>query len=67
MSLDHAEILESKREFRQPLAARPVAEKSGLLDVPRERQLAIRGNTTRSGASSGMLPEEPSSFEIKPK
>ncbi len=42
MTFDRAKILQSKREFRQRLAARPVAEKLAMLDDLRERQLAIR-------------------------
>ena len=44
MSFDLQKILESKRAFRRKLAARPVAEKLRMLDVLRERQLALRGN-----------------------
>jgi hypothetical protein len=43
MSPDLQKILESKRALRRSLAARPVAEKLRLLDVLRERELAIRG------------------------
>ena len=43
MSFDLQKILENKRAMRRDLAARPVAEKLRLLDVLRERQLAIRG------------------------
>lgn len=42
MTFDLAKILQSKREFRQRLAARPIAEKLALLDALRERTLAIR-------------------------
>jgi hypothetical protein len=42
MSLDLQKILESKRALRRSLAARPLAEKLRLLDVLRERALAIR-------------------------
>ena len=44
MSFDLQKILESKRAFRQKLAARPIAEKLRMLDALRERELAIRGN-----------------------
>ena len=40
-------VVESKCEFRRNLAARPVAEKLRMLDVLRERELAIRGRTSR--------------------
>ncbi|MGI8966633.1 MAG: hypothetical protein ACR2H1_11170 [Limisphaerales bacterium] len=58
MSFDLEKILQSKREFRQRLAARPIAEKLAMLDDLRERQLAIRGSTTRSDPSS-ILNERP--------
>ena len=51
MNFDLTKILESKREFRKCLAARPIAEKLALLDVLRERELAIRGNAPRPSAS----------------
>ena len=42
MTFDLARILQSKRKFRQRLAARPIAEKPAMLDALRERALAIR-------------------------
>lgn len=42
MTFDLARILQSKREIRQRLAARPIAEKLAMLDALRERTLAIR-------------------------
>lgn len=42
MTFDLAKIRQSKREFRQRLAARPIAEKLALLDALRERALAMR-------------------------
>ena len=51
MSFDLAKILQSKRAFRQRLAARPIAEKLAMLDDLRERQIAIRGSFTRNDAS----------------
>ena len=59
MTFDLAKILQSKRQFRQQLAARPIAEKLAMLDALRERQLAIRGSAPRSDASSGVLHEAP--------
>jgi len=35
-------ILESKRRYRQRLAARPIAEKLRMLDALRERALLLR-------------------------
>jgi hypothetical protein len=42
MTFDLAKIQQSKREFRQRLAALPIAEKLAMLDALRERALAIR-------------------------
>jgi hypothetical protein len=42
MTFDLAKIIQSKREFRRLLAARPIAEKLALLDALRERALALR-------------------------
>lgn len=42
MKLDLTPILESKRTFRRRAAARPLAEKLRMLDMLRERTLAIR-------------------------
>ena len=42
MTFDFAKIQQSKREFRQRFAARPIAEKLAMLDSLRERALAIR-------------------------
>jgi len=42
MTPDLQAILESKRLYRQRLAARPIAEKLRMLDALRERALLIR-------------------------
>ena len=42
MTFDLAKILQSKREFRQRLAARPIEEKLAILDALRERALTLR-------------------------
>lgn len=57
MSFDLARILQSKREFRRRLAARPIAEKLAMLDALRERELAIR--PVQSTSDVGALREEP--------
>jgi hypothetical protein len=56
MTADLQVILESKRRYRQRLAARPIAEKLRMLDALRERALLIRPE------SSSMLREEPASY-----
>jgi hypothetical protein len=67
MTFDLEKILRSKREYRQRLAARPITEKLAMLDLLRERQLAIRGSATRSGADTGIFREAPAPYRPKPK
>jgi hypothetical protein len=62
MTADLQTILESKRRYRQRLAARPVAEKLRMLDALRERALLIRPE------SSSVLREEPTPYRTgKPR
>jgi len=42
MTTDLQTILESKRRYRQRLAARPIVEKLRMLDALRERALLLR-------------------------
>ena len=65
MTFDLAKILRSKREFRQRLAARPIAEKLALLDALRERSLAIR--PTRPVPEGDRLREEPPPYGVQGK
>jgi len=65
MSFDLARILRSKRDFRQRLAARPVAEKLAMLDALRERALAIRA--ARPPLESGKLRETPAPYRAERK
>ena len=65
MSFDLAKILESKRSFRQRLAALPIAEKLAMLDALRERQLAIRGRNVSS--ESSIVREEPAPYRAERK
>ena len=44
MSFDWDKVRESKDAYRRKLAAKPIAEKLRMLDVMRERELAIRGS-----------------------
>ncbi len=48
MIFDWGKMERSKRDMREKLAARPIAEKLALLDTLRERALALRnaGTTT---------------------
>jgi hypothetical protein len=65
MTFDFAKILESKRAFRQRLAARPIEEKLAMLDALRERTLALRSSGLAAGA--GALHEEPPPYRAQPK
>ena len=65
MSFDPAKILQSKRAFRQRLAARPIEEKLAMLDALRERALAIR--PTPPVCSAGALREEQESYRVERK
>jgi hypothetical protein len=65
MTFDLAKIRQSKREFRQRLAARPIEEKLALLDALRERSLAIR--PARTATEAGALREAPPTDRAKGK
>ena len=65
MSFDLAKILQSKRAFRQRLAARPIAEKLAMLDALRERALTLRSSGLAAGAEA--LHEEPPPYRVQPK
>jgi hypothetical protein len=65
MNFDLQKILESKRDLRRNLAARPVAEKLRMLDALRERELAIRGNAVHSDSS--VLRETPPAYRTRKK
>jgi hypothetical protein len=65
MSFDLAKILQSKRVFRQRLAARSIEEKLAMLDALRERTLALRLSGPAAGA--GTLHEEPPPYRVQPK
>jgi hypothetical protein len=63
MTFDLAKILQSKRAFRQRLAARPIEEKLAMLDALRERALAIR--PARPAPQRGALREEASPYRVE--
>lgn len=65
MTFDPAKILQSKREFRQRLAARPIEEKLAMLDALRERALALRA--ARPASETGVLREEPPPYRVQGK
>jgi hypothetical protein len=65
MSFDLEKILESKRAFRQRLAARPMEEKLSMLDALRERTLAI--HPTPPVSDAGALHEEPPPYRVSGK
>ncbi len=64
MSFDLQKMLESKSALRRNLAARTVAEKLRMLDVMRERELAIRGNAPHSDDTAVREISPP--YRIKP-
>ena len=59
MTADLQTILESKRRYRQHLAARPIAEKLRMLDALRERALLLRPD------SSSIVREEPTPYHAR--
>jgi hypothetical protein len=65
MTFDLTKIMQSKREFRQRLAAKPIEEKLAMLDALRARTLALRGS--RAEPQPGTLREEPSAYRTRPK
>ena len=64
-TFDLAKILQSKREFRQDLAARPVEQKLAMLDALRERTLAIRPARPEAGAGAPVETAPPYPIEQK--
>lgn len=50
MTFDLARIIESKRAMRSRLSALPIGEKLRMLDLLRERTLAIRAAARRKAA-----------------
>jgi hypothetical protein len=64
MSFDLQRVLESKRAYRQKLAARPVAEKLRLLDELCERAHVIR-RASAAVHEPGMVAEDPAPYEAK--
>jgi len=65
MTFDWQRIIESKRALRRNLAARPVAEKLRMLDLLRERQLAICRCAVQT--DSNAIREDRASYLTKPK
>ena len=65
MTFDLGKIMQSKREFRQRLAARPIEEKLAMLDSLRARTITLRGS--RAEPQPGMLREEPPAYRTRPK
>jgi hypothetical protein len=65
MTFDLAKIQQSKRDYRQRLAARPIAEKLAMLDALRERALAL--GPARPASDARVLREEPPAFRAPPK
>ncbi len=66
MSFDLQRMLESKRAFRQKLAARPLVEKLHLLDELRARALVIRHAATGE-IPPGLVAEPPAPYRADPQ
>ena len=62
MSFDFSKIRQSKRQFRERLAALPIVEKLAILDDLRERALALRQSRSRSQTT--MLHEPTQPYEL---
>lgn len=62
MTFDLARIMQSKRQYRQRLAAMPIEEKLAMLDALRARTIALRGQRPPTS-----LREEPPVFRTRPK
>jgi len=60
-----SEILWSRREFRQELAARPLAEKLRLLDLLRERNSEITASRPSESGVADALELKANSDEMK--
>lgn len=65
MTFDLTRIMQSKRAFRQRLAAKPIEEKLAMLDTLRARTIALRGS--RDEAPAGTLREEPPAYPARRK
>jgi len=65
MTFDLTRILESKREYRKRLAARPIEEKLAMLDALRARALVL--HRSRAELQLGMLREEPPAWRTGPR
>jgi hypothetical protein len=65
MTFELARILQSKREFRKRLAARPFEEKLSMLDALRARAVILR--KSRHDTEAGTVQEEPLAYRAKPK
>ena len=65
MTFDLEKIVQSKREYRQCLAAHPIAEKLAMLDALRDRALSL--HAAREGYKSAQLREECPPFRLSEK
>jgi hypothetical protein len=65
LTFDLTKIMQSKREFRQRLAAKPIEEKLAMLDALRARAIALRGS--RAEPQTGTLREEPPAYRSPTK
>jgi hypothetical protein len=59
MTFDWNKILESKRAFRQRMAARPIEEKLAMLDSLRASAIAICESRRAAETSNRAQPKQP--------
>jgi hypothetical protein len=60
MTFDFERMSASKRAYRRRLAQEPIAEKLRMLDMLRQRMLALRANS-----SAPLVREDPASYQAK--
>ena len=65
MTFDLTRITQSKRQFHQSLAAKPIEEKLAILDALRARTIALRGS--RGEPQTGTLREKSPTYQTRPK
>ena len=64
MTFDLQRILESKRAYRQAVAARPIAEKLRMLDALRERAVTLRAAAACGTTPPSVARENPARYGI---
>jgi hypothetical protein len=65
VSFDLQRLIESKRAYRQHLRRLPIGEKLRLLDVMRERELALRARRGSNSTGDNTVSESATSYHLK--